>query len=521
MELVDRRNGRFVWLQGSPGTGKTAISKSTAHSLAQDKRLAASFFWDKTGSRAGADSIDLFPTTLASQLATFSRDYEMLLVNRLLDRSFRNVLRRPLKERLESLVLEPLSSISKVFPSEGNYPVVVLDGLDECGGRDALAKLMELVLLFNRFPPNFMILVSARPELEIRTVLGPSQGVPGLYTDKISKKDTNHTIRVMVERGLAEIPQLHSTWMPSEDDLCAFARTCHQLPVLAEIRVRQVRILASSGYTFQRAFHIVKDDAATSRDLNDDYLHILRRAYRYGNVVYFALFSGQTAGSPMGNTEHAVSPYIHRTYRDVVGAVLALRIAPSVQVVSRILAISEGDIRAVLDPIGSIVNTPTSSDKPVHFYHATAKEFLIGPPYGDKDDRVFFFDTKGAVLALPLLKILNHKDNLKRNVHMAHTADPVPLGAGKHLELRHLPQHMAYAADWWSTHFDLSLVSEELWKELRLFLTTNLLFWMELQMDHESALRLVLEQKEVSSTPSFNETIPLVIQHVALRGSEC
>ena len=74
-ELFDHHNGRFIWLRGSPGTGKTAIAKSIAYSLARDKRLAGSFFWDKTGSRANTNTIELFPSTLASQLATFSRDY--------------------------------------------------------------------------------------------------------------------------------------------------------------------------------------------------------------------------------------------------------------------------------------------------------------------------------------------------------------------------------------------------------------------------------------------------------------
>src|SRR6266849_5526754 len=132
-ELLNHHNGRFIWLQGSPGSGKTAIAKSIADSLARDKRLAASFFWDKTGSRVNANSLELFPSTLASQLAMFSRDYEALLVNRLLDRSSRNVLRLPLEKRMDLLIIEPMGSISQMFSSMGGRPVVVLDGLDECG----------------------------------------------------------------------------------------------------------------------------------------------------------------------------------------------------------------------------------------------------------------------------------------------------------------------------------------------------------------------------------------------------
>ncbi|KAF8335462.1 uncharacterized protein EI90DRAFT_2855742, partial [Cantharellus anzutake] len=42
--LRDPKN-RFVWLRGSPGTGKTAISISVASTLDKQRTLAASFFW--------------------------------------------------------------------------------------------------------------------------------------------------------------------------------------------------------------------------------------------------------------------------------------------------------------------------------------------------------------------------------------------------------------------------------------------------------------------------------------------
>ena len=462
-ELFNHYNGRFIWLQGSPGTGKTAIAKKIADSLARDKRLAASFFWDKTGSRANANTIELFPSTLASQLATFSRDYEALLVNCLLDRSSRNVLRLPLETQMGLLILQPMSSVSQMFSLAEGRPVIVLDGLDECGGGEMLARLMELVLLLDKLPHDFMVLVSARPEPEIRDAFGTSRDIPCVHTDMIRKDDTNHTIKEMLRDGLAKIGRSrHADWAPSEGDLHAFVGTCRQLPVLAEIRIREVRILARS-LPFQRAFHCVKEDAAMSKDLDDDYLRILRRAY-----------SG-------------VPHYVLSTYREVVGTIIAACKPLGVGTISKILGISEEDVLAVLDPIGSIINAP--ANKPVHFYHATAKEFLTGPPQGDENDREFFFnDTKGAFLALPLLKILNH--NLKRN--MANTADSVPLGEGTTIDLETISKHIAYAAQHWSTHLDPSSASEELWGELRSFLTTKLLFWLELPRPLSSQVSILL-----------------------------
>ena len=464
MELLNHHNGRFIWLRGSPGSGKTAIAKSIAGSLAKDKRLAASFFWDKTGSRANANTIEFFLSTLASQLATFSRDYEALLVNRLLDRSSRNVFRLPLEKQMDLLIIEPMGSISPVFSSARGRLVIVLDGLDECGDGKMLARLMKLVLLLDKLPQHFIILVSARSEPEIRGAFRTSRDIPCVYTDKISKDDTDHTIREMVRDGLAEIGRSrHEDWAPSEGGLDAFVQTCRQLPVLAEIRIREVGILARS-FTFQRAFHCVKEDAAMSKDLNDDYLRILRRAY-----------SG-------------VHRYVLSTYREVVGTIVVAHKPLSARTISGILGTSKGDVLAILDPIGSIINAPTLGDDPVHFYHATAKEFLSGPPQGNDNDREFFFnDTKGAFLALPLLKVLNH--NLKRN--MANTADSIPLGDGSRIDLEALPKHVVYAARYWSKHLDLSSASEELWGELRLFLTTKLLFWLELSPPKLAELSLL------------------------------
>jgi uridine kinase len=150
LRLLSRHESRFVRLQGSPGTGKTAIAKSIAHHLDRQKLLAASFFWDKTGSREGANSIERFPSTLAYQLASFSPEYERLLVNHLLHPSSRDIHMLPLEEQMASLVIAPMSGVSQMYSS--TYPVVVLDGLDECGDRDTLEKLMDLVLLLDKLP---------------------------------------------------------------------------------------------------------------------------------------------------------------------------------------------------------------------------------------------------------------------------------------------------------------------------------------------------------------------------------
>ncbi|KAF8330886.1 uncharacterized protein EI90DRAFT_2828301, partial [Cantharellus anzutake] len=57
LDRLKEREHRFVWLRGSPGTGKTAISTSVASTLDKRNHLAASFFWDKNQKGTGLDSI--------------------------------------------------------------------------------------------------------------------------------------------------------------------------------------------------------------------------------------------------------------------------------------------------------------------------------------------------------------------------------------------------------------------------------------------------------------------------------
>ncbi|KAF8314622.1 uncharacterized protein EI90DRAFT_2947875, partial [Cantharellus anzutake] len=123
---------RFVWLRGSPGTGKTAISMSVSSTLEEQGTLAASFFWDKTRTGSGLDSLELFPSTLSRQLASFNEDFRLSLVRRLRQPGLELVQDFPLGKQIKTLIIEPMRDLKDIYPPGKDRLVIVLDGLDEC-----------------------------------------------------------------------------------------------------------------------------------------------------------------------------------------------------------------------------------------------------------------------------------------------------------------------------------------------------------------------------------------------------
>ena len=155
---------RFVWLRGSPGTGKTAIAKSLCEELDNNQRLAASFFFDKNRGADGVDSTARFISTLAFRLGNVNRVYRRLLVGIL--RNHPDILHTPLTHQLQTLIIEPMHTAC-----EGRYfsnrHIIMLDGLDECREKSPLGDLMKLVTQLHQLPDHFIIFVSSRPEQPI------------------------------------------------------------------------------------------------------------------------------------------------------------------------------------------------------------------------------------------------------------------------------------------------------------------------------------------------------------------
>ncbi|KAF8338886.1 uncharacterized protein EI90DRAFT_3039551, partial [Cantharellus anzutake] len=324
---------------------------SIASMLEGESALAASFFWDKNQKGTGLDSLELFPCTLARQLALFSPDFKVSLVKCLRRPDMRLFLKLSLEKQMRTLIIEPMNGLKGAL-FEGNQRFsIILDGLDECGGPEELDSLMELVLLLRELPSPFAVLVSCRPEFTVLSswtrVRDQGLMIPCEDVDQI-ERDTFHTIRCMVDGGFHNFIE-NSLWKPSDEDLDVFARGCRGLPIMASTRIRDAKVqIRYCGSTLKSEFEYFRNLIEVPTDLKSEYLRIMRRAY-------------------MPNSS-SVRPHVAKTYREVVGILVTASWSDlGTNDISQLLEIAEDEVHSILKPISSIVD-----------------------PIGEKQDEVFF-----------------------------------------------------------------------------------------------------------------------------------
>lgn len=156
-------NSRLLWMMGVPGWGKSAFAAQLTHTRG-DTVIAAQFCeWDKADHRNAPRVV----RSLAFQLATRLPDYRKLLLT-LPEISGENLDRKDAAELFDYLLANPLRSV--IHGGRERY-LIVIDALDEAGeaGRNPLVEM--LARNAQRLPDWLGLVVTSRPELDVKTPL--------------------------------------------------------------------------------------------------------------------------------------------------------------------------------------------------------------------------------------------------------------------------------------------------------------------------------------------------------------
>ncbi|RDB19739.1 hypothetical protein Hypma_013220 [Hypsizygus marmoreus] len=331
---------KIYWLSGVAGSGKSAIAHSVAERLDDQKCLGSFYAFDAT------NQVDRTPqhlfSTISRDLADFSSEWETAL---------RNVIKGntslrsdpSIGRQFKNFLLKPSESLIMVGPI-----LLVIDALDECGDpntRDKLLLILSQETL--QLPENFRILITSRPEKDIVDAFQNQAYILQKNTDRI--KDTNTDIGKFIDLQLEKQKKsLEKKW-PN--------------------RLWHSKMVAKSEGLFQWAatacLFIKRNGSSPAEDLES----LLSSQGNNLDALYFTILK---------NIFDIKDTGIMNNVRSILGKVLALKEPLSLFAICQLLHPhhEEDTIKAVLQPLGSLLSGVTEEDISIRPLHASFQDFL-------------------------------------------------------------------------------------------------------------------------------------------------
>jgi hypothetical protein len=374
----DPGSSTLFWLEGMAGTGKSTISRTVAHRLAEKSIFGGSFFFKKVEA-ARATPENLF-TTLASSLHTqqpaLSQHIEDAIVDnpQIHDKSY--------LQQFKTLLLEP---ISRARWDSVNMIVMVIDALDECD-HEVIANIITDVL------PNasslrsvrLKIFLTSRPELPIKAGFS-ALPLGTAYQDLILQNVSDDTIRKDLEtffqvrvaairdRYNAQEKRISSDW-PTEEEVARLVKVSFPLFISASTLCRFMdnRKLGNP----KRLMKQLLDAKDRRHESNLDQM--------YSDILYQQFDDNDTAWQRQQTVKE---------FRLIVGSLILLRDPLTIPALARLLSSDKVDDDAEewqqivvdrLELLRSVLKVPpplNRQSQPVSILHLSFRDFLLDPLY--------------------------------------------------------------------------------------------------------------------------------------------
>ncbi|KAF9009635.1 hypothetical protein BDQ17DRAFT_1421800 [Cyathus striatus] len=460
---------RVYWLSGLGGTGKSTIAHSVCESLHKDQKLGASFFFSRE--EADRRRPELILPTISYQLALFNNLYHRQVSITIEEKP--DIPEHAQRYQFEELIKNPIQKLSGRLPPL----VIVLDAVDECNkfGDDVLPLLLQGI---SQIPGNIKVFITSRPENAIQDMFrsaGPGTEVYHPYAlHNMEETIAQEDIKLYLVHHLQRIQQEHSVkppW-PADVDLQTLVTRAGVFFTFASTIINFIADRLYSPDDQLRRF--LQQDPTFSRStfaqVDNLYMYILK------NFIQERDDAGVARDRPDADI-------LCERFRVVVGAIVSLQDPLPISALACIVQRGEGDTRAALHPLRSVLDIPGSSDSlaPVRIFHPSFSEFLTTSQRCQ--DRRFLIQEPPthARLALRCFEVM--QDQLSRNMCKIESKyvmnDEIP-----QLEERlkkYVSPELSYACRYWSIHLSKAgtVSSYELFQSLSQFCFKKLLYWIE------------------------------------------
>ncbi|KAF8956887.1 hypothetical protein BDZ97DRAFT_1925054 [Flammula alnicola] len=354
IQTSEDRETWLMWLHGAAGAGKSAIAQSIAEICAKSKLAIASFFFFRTDPTR--NSVRPLAATLAYQLA-LSLPVARDIIGQAVERD-PLVFGLSFASQLESLIVEPLRQIGRLPHCSTSITspfLIIIDGLDECDGRDVQTNIVHAISEALRDADlPILFLVASRPEQHLSMAFNLRKVTDILTRLALDDKYLpDEDIRLFLNDKFAEIkishPFMHlidSSW-PAEDILYSLIEKSSGQFIYASV---VMKFVSSPRHHPAQRLEVIQGIRPPRLDtpfaqLDALYVHI------FSCVEDIQTASLVLSYSILGSTNQ-------------------------VDHIDEFLSLAKGDVEIALADLASVVATDSSRLK---FLHASLPDFLLDP----------------------------------------------------------------------------------------------------------------------------------------------
>jgi hypothetical protein len=460
---ADRQDDRWIfWLSGLAGTGKSTVARTVARSYHHKQRLAASFFFSRSGGDVG--HARKFVTSIAVDIANGVPASRQYIRDAVVART--DIASRPLREQWNHLILTPLSKLG-----EADYPVpiplvLVVDALDECDIDSDIHDILQLLSETRSLTRDRLrVLLTSRPETPIRDGFChiPLVDHQDVVLQHISRSIVDHDIALLLQHDLqltGHKLNLPADW-PGAEIIAQLVQSAGGLFIWAATACRFIR--DGDRFAPKRLETILRNDGEVTTGpeklLNQIYTTVLENSIRDRGYTI----------------EEQAELLIHIEY--VLGSIIVLCSPLSAQSLGQLLDVAEG-VGPTLKNLHAILDIPDDQSRPIRLHHPLLRNFLFDQ---NKCGGRFYVDEKIAhkKLAGYCIELMSAPTSLRQNV--CSLSEPITLDSliGEDILAINLPSEVRYACRYWVEHLEHSQQNVMDGDAVHVFLQRHFLHWVE------------------------------------------
>ncbi|CUA77878.1 putative WD repeat-containing protein sll0163 [Synechocystis sp, PCC 6803 substr. Kazusa] [Rhizoctonia solani] len=465
----------LYWMNGMAGTGKTTIATSFSRALEDRKQLAASFFC--TVASPECRQVKRIIPSVSYQLARYSMPFQRRLCEILA--SDPDIHTKNISKQFEWLLKEPLASVKEAIPDN---LVVVIDALDECDDLNGVELLLNMIFKhIHELPLKFF--VTSRPKPDIYHEIFPQS--PNARAVFHLHDIESLLVRADIETYIkAELDFVS----PTEEQIETLVQRSGNLFIYAATLIRYIRLGKRSSNPhkrFKSALEMISKPDSVRAEIDSLYISVLESAL-------------DEEGFDADEVEDSWL---------VLWTVLCAQEPISVTTLSTLSGLDDFERTSfALQSLRSVIHYSESTGL-ISTLHASFPDFMFDKGRSGR----FFCDTTHhhQLLTKRCFQIMNA--DLKFNIcdlESSFVPDRLVEDIEERIQ-RNIPSSLYYACRYWGEHLHHAVPSAELETILTEFISTKLLFWMEvlnlnqiIPMAAESLLKALIWLQQNGRTPS-------------------